>query len=74
MAISSRTLTKTFTDSLAALTYQQAAERLGCSARTIFSLVAAGKLRSVRISRRLVRIPAIELDRLLSAGNLRAES
>jgi len=50
-----------------ALTYEQAADLLGVSARTVWTLVDTGHLRAVRISRRLVRIPRIEVERFLAA-------
>lgn len=48
-----------------AYTYAEAAELLGVSARTVWSMVAAGTLRAVRIGR-AVRIPATELARYLA--------
>ncbi len=53
----------------------EAAERFGCSPRTIRRYIAAGQLTGYRLGPRLVRIDADELDGLLrripTAGTVR---
>lgn len=49
-----------------ALSYSEVAEMLGCSPRTVWTLVDSGHLKAARIGR-LVRIPLIELKRYLAA-------
>lgn len=44
-----------------ALTYDEAGELLGLSARTIWTLASTGQLRACRIGRS-VRIPRVELE------------
>jgi hypothetical protein len=44
----------------------QVAEKLGVSPRTVHAWLAAGKLTSVRLSARVVRIPAEEIERLIA--------
>ena len=50
-----------------ALTYDEAGRAMGVSPRTVWGLVASGKLRAVRIGR-CVRIARAELERFLAAG------
>lgn len=55
-----------------ALTYREAGAALGLSDRTIWSMVAAGKLRAVRFGRS-VRIAKSELERYLGQGGDKTE-
>jgi excisionase family DNA binding protein len=43
-----------------------AARMLGCSRATIFELIAAGRLRALKLSPRVTLIPRAELERLLA--------
>jgi len=49
-----------------ALTDEQVAGLLNVSPRTVWSLVDTGKLKAVRIARRLVRIPRAEVEAYLA--------
>jgi excisionase family DNA binding protein len=49
------------------LTYAEAGEALGVTARTIFRLVNRGVVPVVRLSRKLVRIRRLDLDALVLA-------
>lgn len=49
-----------------ALTYQQAADLLGISSRSVWSLVDAGELTAIRIGR-AVRIPRAEVERFIAS-------
>ena len=51
------------------LTVKEAADFLRVNVKTIYSLVAAGKLGSVRVGR-VIRIPRTALDQLGSSGTL----
>jgi excisionase family DNA binding protein len=51
------------------LTVREAADILRVNPKTIYALVAAGKLGSVRVGR-VIRIPRIALDQLCSCGTL----
>jgi excisionase family DNA binding protein len=44
----------------------EVAKALGCSRRHVFTLVAQGRLRAVKLSRRATRIPASEVERLVN--------
>jgi len=48
-----------------AVTYAEAARRLSISERTVWSMVRAGDLPSVRIGERIVRIPLAGLQQYL---------
>jgi len=56
------------------ISINSAAERRDCSPRTIRRLIADGKLNGYRVSKRLLRVDAAELDAMLreipTAGNL----
>ncbi|BDD83623.1 hypothetical protein TPB0596_33860 [Tsukamurella pulmonis] len=47
---------------------EQVAEALGVSESTVRRLIAEGDLKAVRVGKRLLRIPASELDRLLAVA------
>jgi len=49
------------------LTVQQAATRLALSRRSVWALLAAGRLTAIRLSRRCTRIEAAELDAFIEA-------
>lgn len=49
-----------------AYTTEQAADALGVSRSTVQRLIADGRLRTVRLGARVVRIPRIALDELVS--------
>lgn len=51
----------------ALLTYDQAAERMGCSTSTVRRLVRDGELLAVRPRPNIVRIPQAALDAYLTA-------
>jgi len=51
-----------------AFSYEQTAKKLNCSPRTVFTMVANGQLRAIRLGRRLVRIPLAEIERFLAAN------
>jgi len=48
------------------LTYAQASEMLGISRVTLYRLLRAGEIRSVRLSPQTCRIPVEELDRYVA--------
>lgn len=50
------------------LTVAEAAEALKVSERAMRYLLARGEVRAVRLSRRIVRIPRAELERLATCG------
>jgi excisionase family DNA binding protein len=50
------------------LTPKQAAERLNCCKLTIHRLIKKGKLRAFHLSKRSVRIPVSEIERLEAHG------
>lgn len=50
------------------LSIKQAAKHMGCCSRSICNWIREGKLRAVRISRKAVRVPASELERLVSSS------
>ena len=43
----------------------QVAEHLACSVRTVWALIAAGKLQALRISKRATRVEECELVRFI---------
>jgi excisionase family DNA binding protein len=51
----------------------EVAKLLGCSRRHVFTLVAQGRLRAVKLSRRATRIPASEVERLVNGEAKPAE-
>ena len=53
------------TDRLA-YTYEETAQLLGVSARSVWSLVNDGKLRAIRLGKRSVRIARAEIEQFLS--------
>jgi len=52
----------------------EAAKILGCSRRHVFTLVAQGRLRAVKLSSRATRIPASEIERLVNGETRPAEA
>jgi excisionase family DNA binding protein len=50
------------------LTYQQAAERLGCSAKTVRRRVKSGELAAHKLGRKFVRIAERDLAAYLAAS------
>jgi excisionase family DNA binding protein len=44
----------------------EAARMLGCSRATIFELMAAGRIKALKLSPRVTLIPRAELERLLT--------
>jgi excisionase family DNA binding protein len=54
------------------LTAAQAAERLGLKESTIRAWLLARRLVHVRIGRRAVRIPALEIEKLIQQGTVPA--
>lgn len=54
-----------------AYTTEQAADALGVSRSTVQRLIADGRLRSVHLGARVVRIPRIALDELMSPTTTR---
>ena len=59
---------ETHRDSQQLLSPQQFADKIAVSRWTIYSWIAEGKIKSVKISR-LVRIPASEVDRIVQEGS-----
>jgi excisionase family DNA binding protein len=51
------------------LTTAQAARRLGVTPRTVRNWVRDGRLKAHRVSERVVRIPADEVERLMNRGS-----
>lgn len=51
------------------LTVKECVPLLPLSQRTIYRLVASGRIRSLRLGPRGIRIPASEVDRLLTIPN-----
>jgi excisionase family DNA binding protein len=51
------------------LSTKQAAERLGVCKLTIHRMIKAGKLRAFHLSKRSVRIPEAEIERLENGGD-----
>ncbi len=49
------------------VTLKSAAERLDCSERTLRRMIAMGELTGYRVGKRLIRVDADELDRLVRA-------
>ncbi len=47
------------------------AERLACSVRTVWALIAAGQLRAVRLSPRATRVEEAELARFIERAKSR---
>lgn len=52
------------------ITVKMFAERCSISVRKAWTMVAAGKIKVVRLGKRCTRIPASEIDRLIQAGRL----
>jgi excisionase family DNA binding protein len=50
------------------LSFEEAAAQLGVRPMTVRTWAAAGKLGKVELSRRCVRIPQTEVDRLIRRG------
>lgn len=50
------------------LTYQEAAKLLGVSDRTVWQLVADGKIPAVRFAARTVRIDRQDIDKFIEAA------
>jgi len=55
-------------DHVRLLRVEDAAKILDCSKRHIFSMIARGKLRAVKLSARATRIAAAELERFVNSG------
>lgn len=55
-------------DTLQLVTVSEAADRLALSVRSVWGLIAAGRLPVVRLGRRATRIDARDLARLVEAG------
>jgi excisionase family DNA binding protein len=53
-------------DNLQLLHVNEAAELLGCSRRHVYTLIAADKLRAVKLSTRATRIARTELERFIA--------
>ena len=50
------------------LTVVEAADELKISERSLRTLIAAGEVRAMRLGKRIVRIPRVEIERLASTG------
>ncbi|MHB8533777.1 MAG: helix-turn-helix transcriptional regulator [Solirubrobacteraceae bacterium] len=55
-------------DHIRLLRVEDAAVVLDCSKRHVFSMIASGKLRAVKLSARATRIAATELERFVNSG------
>jgi excisionase family DNA binding protein len=47
-------------------TVDEAARKFACSRATVLRAIQAGRLRAVRVGKRVFRIPASEIDRILA--------
>ena len=52
-------------DHVRLLRVEEAAFLLDCSKRHVFTLIASGKLRAIKLSVRATRIPASEIERFV---------